>query len=78
MILPLAELIADYLRDHGYAPEIEVRGDRAVERIRRVAPDLVILDLMLPGVDGLRICKRVRPDYAGPILMLTAPRRSHR
>lgn len=68
----LSELIADYLRDSGYTTEIEERGDRAVDHIRRVQPDLVILDLMLPGEDGLMICKRVRPEYTGPILMLTA------
>src|SRR3569832_368592 len=68
----LAELIANYLRDHGYEVEIESRGDRAVGRIRRSQPALEILDLMLPGEDGLSICKRVRPDHAGPILMLTA------
>jgi two-component system response regulator RstA len=68
----LAELIADYLRKHGYGAQIEVRGDRAVERIRRSPPDLLILDLMLPGADGLTICRRIRPEYAGPILMLTA------
>lgn len=68
----LAELVADYLRDSGYATEIEGRGDRAVERIRQDPPDLVILDVMLPGTDGLTICRRVRPEYTGPILMLTA------
>jgi two-component system response regulator RstA len=68
----LAELVADYLRDSGYATMIEARGDRAVDRIRQQPPDLVILDLMLPGLDGMTICKRVRPDYRGPILMLTA------
>lgn len=70
----LAELVSDYLREHGYAPLIEGRGDRAVERIRQRSPDLVILDLMLPGLDGLTICQRVRPEYSGPILMLTARR----
>lgn len=68
----LSELIVDYLRDSGYAAELQVRGERAVEHIQRVQPDLVILDLMLPGEDGLSICRRVRPDYSGPILMLTA------
>ena len=70
--LPLAELVGDYLRANGYATELETRGDRAVARILRVQPDLVILDLMLPGEDGLTICRRARPEYAGPILMLTA------
>lgn len=69
---PLAELIAEYLRDNGYAVEHESRGDLAVARIRRAPPDLVVLDLMLPGEDGLSICRRLRPHYCGPILMLTA------
>lgn len=70
--LQLAELIGDYLRDSGYKTELETRGDQAVERIKRMQPDLVILDLMLPGEDGLVICRRARPEYGGPILMLTA------
>lgn len=70
--LPLAELVGDYLRDNGCTTELETRGDRAVARIKRLQPDLVILDLMLPGEDGLTICRRARPEYAGPILMLTA------
>jgi DNA-binding response OmpR family regulator len=52
--------------------EIESRGDRAAKRIPQEKPDLVILDLMLPGLDGFEVCKRVRPAYQGPILMLTA------
>jgi two-component system response regulator RstA len=68
----LAQMIADYLGQHGYVVEIENRGDRAVSRIRRVQPALVVLDLMLPGEDGLSVCRRVRPEYRGPILMLTA------
>jgi two-component system response regulator RstA len=52
--------------------DIESDGAQAAARIIDERPDLVILDLMLPGVDGLSICKQVRPAYAGPILMLTA------
>jgi len=51
---------------------IESHGGAAVERILNEQPDLVVLDLMLPGEDGLSICRRVRPRYSGPILMLTA------
>jgi len=68
----LACLIRDYLQLQGYAVLIEGRGDRAVERIFREAPDFVILDLMLPGKDGLEVCREVRSEYSGPILMLTA------
>ncbi len=68
----LAALIKDYLQKQGFAIQIEDRGDTAVERIRKEKPDLVILDLMLPGKDGLAVCQSVRSDYQGPILILTA------
>ncbi|EKT4466913.1 response regulator transcription factor [Pseudomonas putida] len=68
----LAELTAEYLQANGYEVAVEGDGGRAVRRIIDSQPDLVILDLMLPGEDGLSICRRVRGQYAGPILMLTA------
>lgn len=68
----LAELTQDYLESNGLAVSIESHGAKAVERVLAERPDLVVLDLMLPGEDGLSICKRLRPEYDGPILMLTA------
>nr|WP_163501854.1 winged helix-turn-helix domain-containing protein [Halomonas socia] len=68
----LAELTRDYLEANGFQVTVEADGARGVERIVSLQPDLVILDLMLPGEDGLSICRRARNDYAGPILMLTA------
>ena len=68
----LASLTRDYLQNNGLTVSIESHGGAAVERIRNEQPDLVVLDLMLPGEDGLSICRRVRPRYSGPILMLTA------
>jgi two-component system response regulator RstA len=68
----LAELTRDYLENNGLRVSIEGDGARAVQRIVDDQPDLVILDLMLPGEDGLSICRRVRSRYDGPILMLTA------
>lgn len=68
----LASLTRDYLQNNGLTVSIESHGGAAVERIRNEQPDLVVLDLMLPGEDGLSICRRVRPQYSGPILMLTA------
>ncbi len=68
----LAELTRDYLQANGLDVAIENDGARAVARILDEQPDLVVLDLMLPGEDGVSICRRVRNDYAGPILMLTA------
>ncbi|AKO51819.1 chemotaxis protein CheY [Marinobacter psychrophilus] len=68
----LASLTHDYLQNNGFSVSIESHGGAAVERILNEQPDLVVLDLMLPGEDGLSICRRVRPRYSGPILMLTA------
>lgn len=68
----LAELTREYLESNGLAVSVETHGNPAVERIRSEQPDLVVLDLMLPGEDGLSICRRVRPFYSGPIIMLTA------
>lgn len=68
----LAGLVREFLEGHGFEVCVEGRGDKAVDRILTGEPDMVILDLMLPGVDGLSICREVRPSYSGPILMLTA------
>ncbi|MHB1370842.1 MAG: winged helix-turn-helix domain-containing protein [Pseudomonadaceae bacterium] len=69
----LAELTQEYLQGDGaFEVSIEADGARAVERIVIERPDLVVLDLMLPGEDGMSICRRAREQYDGPILMLTA------
>ena len=65
-------LLADFLKREGFSVEVAEDG-AAVDRIlARLAPDLVVLDLMLPGEDGLSICRRLRARGATPILMLTA------
>ncbi|GAA4651638.1 winged helix-turn-helix domain-containing protein [Kistimonas scapharcae] len=68
----LAALTKEYLENNGMSAAIEGDGAKAVARILEEQPDLVVLDLMLPGEDGVSICRRVRPEYSGPILMLTA------
>lgn len=68
----LSCLIRDYLKQQGFMVLTEDRGDSAVSRIRLEQPDLLILDLMLPGKDGLSVCQEVRGSYGGPILILTA------
>jgi two-component system OmpR family response regulator len=68
----LAELTADSLRRKGWRVDVVGRGDRAIERIRTDPPDLVILDVNLPGGDGFDVCRAVRAGYPGAILMLTA------
>lgn len=71
--LKLAALIADFLQSQGLQASVESDGGKAVERVLSNTPDLVVLDLMLPGEDGLSICRRLREEgYTRPILMLTA------
>ncbi len=70
--LDLAEIIADYLRKAGMEAEILSEGTRAVETILAMQPDLVVLDVMLPGKDGLAICREVRAKSDVPIIMETA------
>lgn len=68
----LASLVREYLTQQQFAVTVEPRGDRAAERIVAEQPDLVILDILLPGKDGRTVCREVRSDYDGPIMMLTA------
>ena len=68
----LANLTAEYLRKNDFEVGIEERGDTAEARILKENPDLVILDIMLPGKDGFEVCRAVRERYKGVILMLTA------
>ncbi len=68
----IARLLQDYLQLEGFDSQILLEGTHAVEVVRVEQPSFVILDLMLPGVDGLTICKEVRKFSNIPILMLTA------
>jgi len=68
----LAELTAEYLRKNDLEVLVEGHGNTAEARILAEHPDLVILDVMLPGKDGFEICRAVRARYQGVILMLTA------
>ena len=70
--IDLAESIQEYLESKDIRVQLVHDGLEAVERIVGDQPDLVILDLMLPGMDGISICKKIRNDYQGAILMLTA------
>ncbi len=69
----LADVIADNLKVEGYQVEILTDGSRALERLRSDPPALVLLDVMLPGLDGFTICRRLREERNEvPILFLTA------
>lgn len=68
----IAEVEIAYLRNAGLASAHLERGDGAVEWIRRETPDLIVLDLMLPGVDGTEICRGLRTFCQAPVIMVTA------
>ncbi|NKB33326.1 MAG: response regulator [Pseudomonadales bacterium] len=68
----LAQWIIDYLTSHNYKIELVDRGERVSKSVREYSPDLVILDLMLPGMNGLEVCQQLRQAYSKPVLILTA------
>jgi len=68
----IAESVAARLRAEGFAVEIAGDGPSAVAAARRQPPDMIVLDVMLPGFDGLEVCRRIQAERPVPILMLTA------
>ncbi|KGJ96943.1 response regulator [Colwellia psychrerythraea] len=70
--IDLAEWIADYLTARDFNVTTCHRGDEAVDLIGSLNPDIVLLDGMLPGLDGLDVCKAVRASFTNPIIMITA------
>lgn len=69
---PIASAVAARLRSEGFAVEVAADGPSAVTRCETMRPDLVVLDLMLPGLDGLEVCRRIQRERPVPVLMLTA------
>jgi two-component system response regulator MtrA len=68
----LAEMLGIVLRTEGFEPSFVSDGDRALAAFRSTKPDLVLLDLMLPGTDGVDVCRQIRAESGTPIVMLTA------
>jgi DNA-binding response OmpR family regulator len=68
----LAELVKDYLENNEFIVTVESNGNRVLRQCEQLNPTLVVLDIMLPGKDGLTLCQELRPLFRGPILMLTA------
>ena len=68
----LAEMLGIVLTGAGIDVEMVDRGDTALEAFRETKPDLVLLDVMLPGIDGVEVCKQIRAESMVPIVMLTA------
>jgi len=70
--IELAEWVSLYLTARDFTVTTCHRGDEAVELIKQLNPDIVLLDGMLPGLDGLDVCKAVRTTFTNPIIMITA------
>jgi two-component system response regulator MtrA len=68
----LAEMLGIVLRNEGYEPAVVTHGDEAIPVLREFKPDLVLLDLMLPGKDGIDVCREIRAESGVPVVMLTA------
>ncbi len=68
----LAEMLGIVLRNEGFEPVFCADGDKALAAFRDSKPDLVLLDLMLPGNDGIDVCRQIRTESGVPIVMLTA------
>jgi DNA-binding response OmpR family regulator len=68
----LARLTCEYLQSHGLEVHWIARGEQAVSEVQRIHPDVVLLDLMLPGIDGLEVCRQIRARHDVPIIMATA------
>ena len=68
----ICDLLSLYLEREGYAVTCATSGERAISVCRTTNPDLVMLDIMLPGIDGVQVCKDIRNFSTVPIIMLTA------
>jgi two-component system response regulator BaeR len=70
--IKIARVLQDYLKNAGYTVSLLERGDDVIPYIRKQPPDMMLLDIMLPGMDGMEICRELRKFSNIPVIMLTA------
>ena len=68
----ISRLLCDYLEKADYRTSVQANGDRVISRIKKDMPDLILLDVMLPGMDGMELCREIRKFSHVPIIMITA------
>lgn len=68
----IAELLRDYLEGAGYTVVLKERGDQVIPHVKGRVPDLILLDIMLPGMDGMEVCRQIRRFSNVPVIMITA------
>jgi len=68
----IARLLCDYLEAAGFRTSSQASGDRVIAQVKKDMPDLILLDIMLPGMDGMEVCKEIRKFSNVPIMMITA------
>lgn len=68
----LSQLVSEYLNQHDFTVTSLSDGTGLLDEIKQHSPDLVVLDVMLPGDNGFTLCKKIRPEYQGPLLFMTA------
>ncbi len=69
---PIADILKFNLEKEGYSVELAYDGQEAIEKTQRIEPDLILLDIMLPKIDGFSVCRKLRQTIQTPIIMLTA------
>jgi two-component system response regulator BaeR len=68
----ISRLLCDYLENADYRTSVQANGDRVISQIKKDMPDLILLDIMLPGMDGMALCREIRKFSNVPIIMITA------
>jgi len=68
----IANLLCDYLKEAGFRTSTQDNGNRVISQVKQDAPDLILLDIMLPGKDGMELCREIRQESNIPIIMITA------
>ena len=68
----IADLLCDYLKGAGFRTSTQDNGNRVISQVRKDSPDLILLDIMLPGKDGMELCREIRQVSNIPIIMITA------